>query len=90
MPWNWDCKPWANWNASSHPAECCGLFNGDVAEEASRLKARDGGDVFVLGSGDLPATLIEHGLIDEYHFGINPVILGRGTPLFKGGPSRIP
>ena len=21
MPWNWDCKPWANWNASSHPAE---------------------------------------------------------------------
>ena len=23
MPWNWDCKLWANWNASSHPAECC-------------------------------------------------------------------
>ena len=25
MPWNWDCKLWANWNASSHPAECCDL-----------------------------------------------------------------
>lgn len=33
---------------------------------------------------------MEHGLIDEYHLGINPVILGRGTPLFKGGPNRIP
>jgi len=21
VPWNWGCKLWANWNASSHPAE---------------------------------------------------------------------
>ncbi|TIL95649.1 MAG: hypothetical protein E5Y68_01270, partial [Mesorhizobium sp.] len=65
-------------------------FNGNVAEEVSKLKSRDGGDIFVFGSADLTATLMEHGLIDEYHLGINPVILGKGTPLFKGGPSRIP
>lgn len=73
----------ADWNNTK-------LFNGNVAEEVSRLKARDGGDIFVFGSADLTASLMEHGLIDEYHLGINPVILGRGTPLFKGGPNRIP
>ena len=26
MPWNWDCKPWANWSASSHPAENAATF----------------------------------------------------------------
>lgn len=73
----------ADWNNTT-------LFNGNVGEEVSKLKARDGGDIFVFGSADLTATLMEHGLIDEYHLGINPVILGRGTPLFKGGPNRIP
>jgi dihydrofolate reductase len=73
----------ADWNNTK-------LFNGNVAEEVSKLKTRDGGDIFVFGSADLTATLMEHCLIDEYHLGINPVILGRGTPLFKGGQNRIP
>ncbi|WP_274627665.1 dihydrofolate reductase family protein [Arvimicrobium flavum] len=66
------------------------LFNRNVAEEVPKLKASDGGDIFVFGSADFTATLMEHGLIDEYRLGINPVILGRGTPLFKGSPNRIP
>ena len=65
-------------------------FKGNVAEEVSKLKARDGGDIFVFGSADLTSTLMEHDLIDEYHLGINPVILGRGTPLFKGSSSKRP
>jgi dihydrofolate reductase len=73
----------ADWNNTK-------LFKGNFAEEVSKLKTRDGGDIFVFGSADLTATLMEHRLIDEYHLGINPVILGRGTPLFKGGPNRIP
>jgi dihydrofolate reductase len=66
------------------------LFNGNVAKEVSRLKARSGGDIFVFGSADFTANLMQHGLIDEYHLGINPIVLGSGTPLFKGGPNRIP
>lgn len=73
----------AGWNNTT-------LFSGNVEEEVSRLKAREGGDIFVFGSADLTATLMEHGLIDEYHLGINPVILGKGTPLFKGSPTLIP
>ena len=73
----------ADWNNTK-------VFNGNVAEEVSKLKAKDGGDIFVFGSADLTATLMEHDLIDEYHLGINPVILGSGTPLFKGGRTRKP
>lgn len=73
----------ADWNNTT-------LFSGNVAEEVSRLKARDGGDIFVFGSADLTATLMEQGVIDEYRLGINPVILGSGTPLFKGSASPIP
>lgn len=73
----------AEWNNTK-------LFNSNVAEKIFELKARDGGDIFVFGSADLTSTLMEHDLIDEYHLGINPVILGRGTPLFKGGPDQIP
>jgi dihydrofolate reductase len=72
----------ADWNNTT-------LFDSNVAEEISKLKACDGGDIFVFGSADFTATLMERGLIDEYRIGINPVILGRGTSLFEGGSNRM-
>lgn len=65
------------------------LVKGGVAEAVSALKARPGGDIFLFGSADFAATLIEQGLVDEYRLGINPVILGSGTRLFKGGEFRL-
>ena len=64
------------------------VVKNKVAEEVSRLKAGKGGDIFVFGSADLAKTLINNGLVDEYRIGINPVLLGNGTPLFKGGFAR--
>jgi dihydrofolate reductase len=65
------------------------LIKDDVTGTVSRLKAEIGGDIFLFGSADLASTLIEHDLIDEVRLGINPVILGRGTPLFKGRDRSI-
>lgn len=59
-----------------------------VVEEVARLKSQTGGDIFVFGSADFASTLINNGLVDEYRIGINPVLLGSGTPLFKGGFER--
>ena len=39
----------------------------------------------IYGSGELIQTLMQHDLIDEYHFMVNPVIVGSGKHLFKTG-----
>jgi len=43
-----------------------------------------------LGSGNLSATLIEHGLFDEYRLAVAPVLLGRGRPLFGPIEKQFP
>ena len=49
-----------------------------------------GNEIFLFGSADLQATLMQHDLIDEYRVGINPIVLGGGVPLFKELPARHP
>jgi dihydrofolate reductase len=47
------------------------------------------GDLFVFGSGQLCATLLEAGLFDEVRVGVVPVILGCGVTLFGRALSRL-
>jgi dihydrofolate reductase len=61
------------------------LLKGDVADAVRRLKEEDGGDLVVLGSGDLAQTLIDEGLIDVYDLWIDPIVLGTGKRLFREG-----
>jgi dihydrofolate reductase len=64
------------------------LIKEHAAAEVAKIKQRPGGDIFVFGSADFSQTLMRHGLVDEYRFGINPVLLGKGTPFFKGGEKQ--
>lgn len=61
------------------------LLEGDVAEAVARLKEQPGGDIVILGSGELIRTLMPHGLIDAYVLPIHPLILGSGRRLFTDG-----
>ena len=61
------------------------MFSADVAKTVARLKRDSAKDIFLFGSADLAASLIPHGLIDEFRIALNPIILGGGTPLFKPG-----
>ncbi len=65
------------------------LPGDDVVGAAQRLRAKDGGDLLVMGSAMLAATLISNGLVDEYRLMIEPVVLGGGKRLFSDdGQSR--
>jgi dihydrofolate reductase len=60
------------------------IARGDLRDEIEKLKSEPGNDLFLFGSGELARSLINQDLIDEYRLMVNPVLLGRGTPLFSG------
>lgn len=60
------------------------LVKENVKEEIERLKNTTGKDIAVLGSSNLCVTLLELGILDEIRLMVNPVVLGKGTPLFHG------
>jgi dihydrofolate reductase len=59
------------------------LVREGAEDEVARLKREDGGDLYVIGSADLSASLMARDLFDEYRLCIAPTVLGAGTPLFK-------
>ena len=65
------------------------LVKGRAADEVVRLKQEPGKDLFIFGSADLADSLTKQDLIDEYRIGLNPLVLGGGTPLFKPNEERM-
>ncbi len=58
------------------------LLQGDIANAVRELKARVGGVLAIMGSGELIGSLIAADLIDEYLLMIHPIVLGSGRRLF--------
>lgn len=58
------------------------LVRDNLAEEVLALKQQPGKDIAV-GSLSIASQLADHGLIDEYHFVVHPVIAGKGPRLFE-------
>ncbi len=61
------------------------LLQGDIVDAVKKLKAGDGPDLQVHGSGNLIQTLFKHDLADELWLKIFPVTLGVGKRLFADG-----
>ena len=59
-----------------------------VKEEVLELKQRAGKNILV-GSPSLIVALMQLDVIDEYRVCVQPIILGRGLPLFKNVKGRI-
>jgi dihydrofolate reductase len=55
---------------------------GDVgAVHADMVRAADGGNVWIVGGGDLAGQFHDRGLLDEIIVDVAPVTLGAGAPL---------
>ena len=59
------------------------LATGDLVEEMTKLKQQNGKDLIAYGGGTFVSSLIQAGLIDEFHLFVNPVALGQGMTIFK-------
>lgn len=56
--------------------------------EIEAWKRRPGKDMIIFGSGSIVSQLTAHGLIDEYQFVVDPVLLGQGQRLLSEMPAR--
>ena len=59
------------------------VFDGDLAEGIRELKAGSGKPIVAIGGAGFMRSLIETGLIDEYHLPIHPLALGSGLSIFS-------
>ncbi len=60
------------------------LVKNNIEQEINKIKDGEEKSIAVLGSNNLCVTLLEHGLLDEIRIMVNPVVIGKGTPLFAG------
>jgi dihydrofolate reductase len=65
------------------------LLKEVVPKEIETMKQASGKDMMILGSGSIMSEFANQGLIDGYGIMVNPIILGNGTPMFKGIKDRM-
>jgi dihydrofolate reductase len=60
------------------------IIKDNIVEEIRKMKQTPGRDMTILGSGNIVTQFAEAGLIDEYQFMIDPVLLGSGATVCNG------
>jgi dihydrofolate reductase len=65
------------------------ILAGDLGGQMRELKRTSDKHLTILGSGSLVTQLAALGLIDRYEIQLHPIVLGDGTPIFKGLPARL-
>ncbi|TCI07471.1 dihydrofolate reductase [Dyella soli] len=66
------------------------VASGDLAEEVTQLKAKDGKPIIALGGASFARSLIAQNLVDEYFLMVHPIALGKGVPIFSDLPAPRP
>ena len=59
------------------------IVSGDLKDEILKLKQEPGKKILA-GGVSVPAQLIELGLVDEFHFVVQPIVAGEGRRLGEG------
>jgi len=59
------------------------VIGDQLADNINKIKKQDGKNILIFGSPTASHSLLSLGLIDEFWLFVNPIILGKGMPLFK-------
>ena len=65
------------------------LVRENAAAFVAQLKGEPGGEICVMGGGELAQALLQADLVDEVGVNIQPVLLGAGILMFPGLPRDI-
>ncbi|MCW3110983.1 MAG: dihydrofolate reductase [Segetibacter sp.] len=65
------------------------VISENSSGEVRKLKQEPGKNILIFGSPTAAHSLMENNLIDDYWLFINPVLLGKGIPLFTALTDRI-
>jgi dihydrofolate reductase len=60
------------------------VISDNLSTEINKIKQKQGGEILLFGSPTATHVLMEQNLIDGYWLFMNPILLGKGVPLFKG------
>jgi dihydrofolate reductase len=71
------------------PGDGVELATGDAGEFVRQLKRQPGKDILVMSGGNLAASLLSAGVVDEVGLNIHPVLLGSGVPAFLDAGRRV-
>jgi dihydrofolate reductase len=65
------------------------IVKDNIGEEIEKMKKMPGKDMTLLGSGTILTQFAEQSLIDEYQIMVDPIVIGDGTPIFKGIRNKL-
>ncbi len=66
------------------------FVNGDIAALVRSLRQQPGKDIWLMGGGDLIASFLDAGAIDEFVVSVVPVFIGEGIPLIARRHRNVP
>jgi dihydrofolate reductase len=59
------------------------VIGDQLLDTITKIKQEEGKNILIFGSPRASQSLLNEGLIDEFWLFVNPIILGKGMPLFK-------
>ncbi|MDB5198523.1 MAG: Dihydrofolate reductase [Chitinophagaceae bacterium] len=65
------------------------IISDNLADRINEIKQQVGSEILLFGSPTATHSLIQQNLIDGYWLFVNPIILGRGIPLFADIKDKI-
>jgi dihydrofolate reductase len=65
------------------------VISDQLEDHITQIKNQAGENILIFGSPGASHALLGLGLIDEFWLFVNPILLGKGQPLFKGSNDAI-